>query len=118
MSPLVPQTFQVIEPAESGRQTGSVSKEVLGVLPVVAGAPEVSSREPSPAKTPAHVPSPPARSTVSAPAGATPLRKIMEEQTQEMEAASFVPKEPVSYAKSLTLQDFDISITSCFGKGT
>ena len=68
MSPLVPQTFQVIEPAESGRQTGSVSKEVLGVLPVVAGAPEVSSREPSPAKTPAHVPSP--RSTVSAPAGA------------------------------------------------
>ena len=52
MSPLVPQTFQVIEPAESGRQTGSVSKEVLGVSPVVAGAPEISSREPSPAKTP------------------------------------------------------------------
>ena len=50
MSPLVPQTFRVVEPAESGRQTGSVSNEVLGVSPVVAGAPEVSSREPSPAK--------------------------------------------------------------------
>ena len=55
MSPLVPQTFQVVEPAESGRQTGSVSEGVLGVSPVVAGAPEISSREPSPAKTPAQV---------------------------------------------------------------
>ena len=107
MSPLVPQTFQVIEPTESGRQTGSVSREVLGVSPVVAGAPEVSSREPSPAKTPAHVPGP--KSTASAPAGVIPFRQIMEEQIQDMEVASLMPKEPVSYAKSLTLQDLEIS---------
>ena len=89
-----------------------MSKEVLGVSPVVDGAPEASSCEPSPAKTPAQVPSP--RSTVSAPAGVIPFRQIMEEQIQDMEVASLVPKEPVSYAKSLTLQDLAIS-TSVVG---
>ena len=92
MSPLLPQIFRVAEPAESGWQTGSVSDGTLGVLPVVAGAPEVSSHEPSPIKVPATVPSP--ISIVSAPAGPTPLRKIMEEQAQEREAVSVGPKEP------------------------
>ena len=62
--------------------------------------------ESSPVKLQAGVRSP--RSTVSAPAGATSLRKILDEQTEEMEAAGFVPKGPVSYAKSLTLQDFNV----------
>ena len=30
MSPLLPQTFRVVEPAESGRQTGSVSEGDFG----------------------------------------------------------------------------------------
>ena len=33
-----------------------------------------------------------------------------------MEAVSFVPKEPVSYAKSLTLRDFDISVPTALEK--
>ena len=114
MSPLVPQTFRVVESAESGRQTGSVSDGTLGVLPVVAGAPEVSSHEPSPIKVPATVPSP--TSIVSAPAGATPLRQIMEEQAQERETASVVPREPLTYAESLGPYDFAVPPPVVLGK--
>ena len=111
---MVPQTFRVVEPAESGRQTGSVSEGTLGVLPVVAGAPEVSSHEPSPIKVPATVPSP--TSIVSAPAGATPLRQIMEEQAQEKETASVVPREPLTYAESLGPYDFAVPPPVVLGK--